>query len=117
MARSRTPLYIGTNRFVAALDPNTGEEFWRTKLPKTAGGGPVTLLIKGRNLYAGYNGEVFCLTKQDGAIVWHNSLRGLGYHPILMAMEGAAGSSDGAVLAADDRRRKAAAAGAGAGAS
>lgn len=108
MARSNTPLYIGTNRFVAALDPRTGEELWRTKLPKSAGGGPVTLQIKDRNIYAGYNGEVFCLAKNDGAIVWHNELRGMGYHPILLAMQGASGSTDGAVIAADDRRRKAA---------
>ncbi|MCZ6683049.1 MAG: PQQ-binding-like beta-propeller repeat protein [Planctomycetota bacterium] len=112
MARSNTLLYIGTNRFVAALDPRTGEELWRTKLPKSGSGGPVTMQIKGRNIYAGYNGEVFCLMKNDGSVVWHNKLKGMGYHPILLAMEGASGSSDGAVLAAHEQRRRQSSAGA-----
>lgn len=29
MSRGQKPLFVGTNRFVAALDPRTGEELWR----------------------------------------------------------------------------------------
>ena len=116
MTRGMKPVYVGTNRFVMSLDPRTGTELWRTKLPKGGMGSPVTMLIKGQHLYVGHYGHVFCLDKRNGTIVWQNGLSKTGYHAVLLAMEGAEGSSGSAVAAADLQRRRQAAAGAGAGA-
>ena len=60
MASQTTPLYVGTNGFVLALAPLTGEELWRTKLPKCGGmGEPVSMIIKDQMLFAGAY-SVFC---------------------------------------------------------
>jgi hypothetical protein len=116
MAARRTPLYIGTNRHVAALDPHTGDELWRTKLPH-GGGSVVTLVIKGQHLFVGHAGHAYCLDKRSGQILWENGLPGMGYHPVLLAMEGAMGTSPDSAASAyrvEQQRRAAAAAAGGA---
>ncbi len=106
MARDSTLLFVGTNRHVAAIDPRTGEEMWRTKLPKGAASHPVTLLIKGQQIYAGHHGHVFCLNRRDGTILWHNDLPRMSYYPVLLAMEGATGASAPAGVAAASKRKR-----------
>lgn len=101
--RRKTPqaLYVGTNRFVAALDPKTGDEFWRTKLPHSSSfGAVVTILIKDDLLYVGHGGRAYCLSRADGSIIWENGLPKMGYYPVLMAMEGAQGISSPDAVAA-----------------
>ncbi len=107
MART-TPLFVGTNGYVAALDPDSGQELWRTKLPKCGGHGePVAMVIKGSRLFAGANGKVWCLDKSDGSVCWMNGLPGTGYHTVLLALEDAAGGTGlDATLAAEHRRRQ-----------
>ena len=115
MARAETPLYVGTNGFVAALDPRTGEELWRTKLPKCGGSGePVALVMKEQHLFAGAHGQVWCLDARDGSVLWRNGLPKMGYHTVLLALEGAdaATGSDALAAAAVRRRQQQAAAGA-----
>jgi hypothetical protein len=114
MAR-QTPLYVGTNGFVAALDPDTGQEHWRTKLPKCGGvGDPVAMLIKDGCLFAASHGRVWCLDKEDGTIHWTNGLPRMGFHAVLLAMEGAeAATGTDASMAASVRRRRQRAAAAG----
>ena len=112
MARSKTLLYIGTHRYVAAIEPKTGEEVWRTKLPH-AGYAVPSILIKGDHLYVGHSGRVYCLNKQFGELLWENGLPRLGFQTVVMAMEGAEGTSAHvpAATAANRRRQAAAAAG------
>ena len=112
MARGQKPLYVGTNRIVAALDPNTGEELWRTKLPNGTIGSAPSIVIKGQYLYIGCYGYAYCLDKRSGEIIWENGLPKMGYHTVLLTMEGAAGASsqDAAVAAAQRRRQQQAAA-------
>jgi outer membrane protein assembly factor BamB len=112
MPRTDQPLYIGTNRHVAALDVATGEEVWRTRLPKCNTDGPVSMLIKDAVLIAASSGQVWCLDKRDGTVLWHNGLPGLGYNSVQLMLEGAqaATSQDSLAGAIDKRRRDAAAA-------
>lgn len=114
MARSnKSLLYIGTHRYIAAIDPATGEEIWRTKLPHGGLSVP-SILIKGPFLYIGHSGHAYCLSRRYGELVWENGLPGLGYQTIVMAMEGAEGTTSHVAAAASaQRRRQAAAAGAG----
>ncbi len=102
----RTPLYVGTNGIVAALDPHTGEELWRTKLPKCGGVGEVvSMVLKDGYLFAGANGRVWCLSKTDGSVLWQNGLPKMGYHAVLLAMEGAEGGTAYEPAAESMRRR------------
>jgi outer membrane protein assembly factor BamB len=107
MART-APLFVGTNGYIAALDPDNGQELWRTKLPKCGGiGEPVAMVIKGGHLFAGANGKVWCLDKSDGRVCWTNGLPGTGYHTVLLALEDAdAGTGLDATLTAAHRRRQ-----------
>jgi outer membrane protein assembly factor BamB len=117
MARAQKLLYVGTNAIVAALDPATGEELWRTKLPKAGmGGSPVTILIKEQRLYVGCYGRAYCLDARTGDVLWQNGLPKMGYHTVLLALEGAQGVSSQDLVVAEARRQQEAAAAAAAGA-
>lgn len=101
MRRKQKLLYAGTNRHVIALDPRTGEEVWRTKLPHSSGfGGVVAMLIESDTLYAGGGGRVYALNRHTGEVQWHNGLPKTGYYPVLLAMEGAAGTDAAGAAAA-----------------
>src|SRR3954462_3314881 len=82
------PLFIATAAFVCALDPATGGELWRTKLPKLRGN-LVSLMFSGGLVFAGCAGNVFCLDVASGRILWNNTLPGTGYHPVVLTREGA----------------------------
>lgn len=85
-------LFIGCNGTVAAIDPESGNEVWRTALQ----GGFFSsttrqdiCLIEDRGIvYAGCNGHLFALDARNGGIYWQNELRGLGYNDVTMAMAG-----------------------------
>ena len=111
MASKSVHVYIGTTRFVAALDSRTGKESWRTKLPSRAG--IVSILMKGRHIFVGHSGHVYCLDKATGNILWKNTLPHMGYQAVMLAMAGAGSTSAVSAAAAleESRRRAAAAAG------
>lgn len=89
MARRHPPIYVGTNRFVAAIDSQTGEERWRAKLPHGSGG-IVAVLVTEAYLFAGHAGHAYCLGKDVGSILWENDLPRMGYHPVLLASDSGA---------------------------
>ncbi len=112
MARRPKLLYVGTRRYVAALDPKTGEEIWRTKLPH-ATGSVVTLLVTDKCLFVGHGGHAYALDKRTGEILWENGLSRMGYGPVLLAMEGVPGPCSADLAASiDQQRRQGSAAGA-----
>lgn len=86
-------LYIACNGIVAAVDPATGKEKWRTELPtgslltgnrKT----DVCILEHEDRVYAGAKGHLFCLDAETGRIRWKNELKGMGYNEVTLAMAG-----------------------------
>ncbi len=76
------------------------------------GSSVVTILMKGRHLFVGHSGHVYCLDKRTGEILWENDLPRMGYRAVLLAMEGAEGatSGPGAAAAQEEQQRRAAAA-------
>ena len=84
-------LYIGCNGQVSAIDPQTGEELWRTKLKpgviSATNYEDVSVIVRDGVIYAGCNGHLFALSP-DGRILWHNPLKGIGFNDISMAFEG-----------------------------
>lgn len=89
-------LYMATNGFVAAVDPETGREVWRTKLQPPADGsifgsyvhGDVCILEHEGKVFAGCQGHLFCVDGQTGKQLWHNGLKGLGHDDVTLAMAG-----------------------------
>ena len=87
-----SPLIIGTNGYVAALDPDTGAELWRTKLQ----GGvfnattqeDVSVIICDGKVFAGSRGHLVCLELATGQVLWRNELKWLGYNDVSLALEG-----------------------------
>ena len=104
MARNQQRLYIGVGSHVVAIDPATGNEYWRTKL-KTSHF--VTVSVAARQIYAGAGGELFCLDPMTGEILWRNKLKGLGWGLVTFGSPG-----DVAAAAAIAAAQQAAAAGA-----
>lgn len=86
MAKSDTLLYLGTNRSVVAIEPQTGAERWRTRLPHT-GGSIVTVLVSRSHLFAGHAGRAYGLDKRSGSIIWENGLPRMGFYPVLLARD------------------------------
>jgi outer membrane protein assembly factor BamB len=86
-------LYIGCNGVVAAMDPATGKERWRTELKTGSliGGNSkadVCILEHEDCVYAGSKGNLFCLDAKTGRIRWRNELQGMGFNDVTLAMAG-----------------------------
>jgi hypothetical protein len=79
-------LYVGAGKHVAAIDVTTGQELWRTKLPE--GAGAVCVMFSQGCLFASGMGHVYRLAPEDGRILWHNGLKGMGMGLVTMAVEG-----------------------------
>lgn len=86
-----TPLLIGSNGFVAAIDVTAGSELWRTKLQTgvftATAHSDVSVLVQGGFVFAGSRGHLFCLDLENGSILWHNELKGMGYNDVALAMQ------------------------------
>ena len=74
--------YRGDDEIVWALDAQTGQEKWATKIAAKVGGvgygdGPrCTPTIDGDKLYAlGVDGDLVCLDVEKGKEIWHKSLK------------------------------------------
>ena len=109
MARIKNVLYVATHRFVAAVEPKTGEEVWRTKLPHGGSAVP-TMVLKGDHIYIGHAGYVYCLDRRMGQVLWENDLPKMGFQSVVLAMEGATAAATGAVTAVQAAQQRAAAA-------
>jgi outer membrane protein assembly factor BamB len=79
-------LYVGTKHHVAAIDVKTGQEVWRTDLPK--GTGLVCLLEADGRVFAGSGGYLHALDAQSGRILWSNELKGLGLGIVTLTAAG-----------------------------
>jgi outer membrane protein assembly factor BamB len=79
-------LYVGASKYVAAIDVLTGLELWRTKLPQ--GSGTVCVLYAHGCVFASVTGHLYRLAPEDGRVLWHNGLRGMGLGLVTMAAEG-----------------------------
>lgn len=86
LIQEKVRLYVGINDTVLALNPETGEEIWRTKLGRMAGF--VTVALMNGRVYAATSGEVYCLDAATGEIIWHDELKGLGRGFVNFAGEG-----------------------------
>jgi outer membrane protein assembly factor BamB len=83
MAKRSEIVYIGIKNCVLAIRSATGEQIWRTELKR--GGleiNLITLQLDGDVVYAGAAGELYCLDRTTGNILWHNPLKGLGHGAI-----------------------------------
>jgi len=78
-------LIIGLGGHVAAIDPDSGAEIWRTKL---RGSGLVTISQTADRVYAGAGGQLFCLDASSGSILWSNPLKGLGLGVVAFSNSG-----------------------------
>jgi len=78
-------IIIGLGGHVAAIDPGSGAEIWRTKLK---GSSFVTILQTDDHVYAGAGGELFCLDASSGSILWRNPLKGLGLGVVAFSNSG-----------------------------
>jgi outer membrane protein assembly factor BamB len=82
------PVYISCGAHVAAIDPATGTEYWRSKLPKSTYG-LISLFVQGDLIIAGSYGRIYGLDRWTGEIRWTNELEGMGYYNILITSESA----------------------------
>lgn len=85
MTRPANHIIIGLGGHVAAIDPGSGVEIWRTKL---RGSGFVTILQTDERVYAGAGGQLFCLDASSGSILWSNPLKGLGLGVVAFSNSG-----------------------------
>lgn len=69
-------LILGINGHIVAINKDSGDEIWRTKLKSSS----ITVVTSDeKKIYASSAGHLFCLDKLTGKQLWSNSLKGLGY--------------------------------------
>lgn len=96
MARAKQSLvYVGIKQFVIALDRKTGAEVWRTELEaKYQSAGSFVNVVRDRDgLFASCAGEIFSLDPANGAVLWHDALKGLGTGLVTIATDQGGASS------------------------
>lgn len=83
-------VYAGTAGRIACLDAKSGDVIWCTDVDKL--GEPVSLALDPRppgvHLIASSAGMLFGLDGESGALLWHDGLSGMGYHPVCLRVEG-----------------------------
>ena len=77
-------LFVAIRNSVVRIRKTTGEEVWRTKLPRSASQ-LVTLAVEPDGLYASAGGEVYRLDPNSGSILWTSELPSLGRGTVLIA--------------------------------
>jgi outer membrane protein assembly factor BamB len=100
-------VFIGIKGSVVAMNRDTGEQVWATRLK---GYDFVNVVLDGGSIFATCYGEIFCLDPLTGAGVWHNPLKGFGRGLVTIATERNPGDGNAPVLAEKRRRDEAAAA-------
>jgi outer membrane protein assembly factor BamB len=107
-------IFVGIGSTVVALNDQTGDEAWRTKLRSADF---ASVLWDGAVLLAATGGEVYRLDPDTGETLWHNTLKGLGRGLIslasLRAPAGAGGTTSAMSKKIRDEQAAAAAAAAG----
>jgi outer membrane protein assembly factor BamB len=101
-------IFVGIRGTVLALESGGGTEIWRTEI---ASGDFVNLAQDSSCLYATAQGEIFCLDKNSGQILWHNKLKGLGTG-LLSVLPNGVGGAAASMMAEEVNRRAQEAAGA-----
>ena len=91
-------LYVGMKGTALALDRATGQEVWRTELK---GSDFVNVVLDDGELYAATHGELYRLDPRSGAVIWHNTMPGMGWGLIAI---GAAGSGQLAPMSEKQRQ-------------
>lgn len=84
-------LYIGCNGHVAAIDPKSGAEVWRTAVARGLLGtvpSDVCILEDSGRIFAGCEGYLVALDARTGQELWRNELKGMGYNDVTLAMAG-----------------------------
>lgn len=93
--RSRQSIVIGIRSHVVAVDAATGSELWRTKLKS---GQFVTTCVRDDRVYGGVSGELFCLDRSAGHLIWHNKLPRLGFGLVSFAGDPARGRAHDLII-------------------
>jgi len=76
---------VGSNGYLLAVDPKSGEQLWITSLPR-GGYAFVSTLLYDDVLYSASNGRIWSINPDNGEVLWNMSLSGMGSHsPLLVA--------------------------------
>ena len=78
---------------MAAIDPKTGREVWRTELPSAGffagtSSSDVCVLEHEGQVFVGCNGYVFALDGATGDVLWENGLEGMGHNDVTLSIAG-----------------------------
>ena len=95
-------LFVGTYGHVSAVDKRSGNELWRTSLPRT-GYMIVSIVYEDDTLFVGSGGHVFALDPTTGDILWRNNLPGLHHGRVLVTTKRASSVGNMVLLDEDDR--------------
>ncbi len=68
---------IAPGRKLYAFSYPAGEPLWQSPLPTTFVSRP-TLLREADRLYVSLGGELVCVNAEDGTVLWHDGMRGMG---------------------------------------
>ena len=94
-------VFVGIRGSVVALNRETGEQVWATRLGSTEF---VNIVVEDKRVFATTYGEIFCLDQVTGELVWTNRLKGYGTGLATIATSENMGSGSTASMAQKKRR-------------
>lgn len=77
--RDERDLIIGIKGRVVSINSRSGRENWRSEAFASTVESVTLLNVAERRIVAGHRGELFCLDRSTGSVLWKNRLKGLGY--------------------------------------
>jgi outer membrane protein assembly factor BamB len=83
-------IYAVATNLVACLEAAEGKEIWRTDLGRcnTPAALALDLTLPEPALFVAGLGMLYALRAADGALLWKNGLKGMGYNPICLRAPG-----------------------------
>ena len=94
MPNETSLIYAFLSGHVICLHLVTGQDVWRTKIPKSMA--PIaSILVHDGVVLVGVTGRVHCLDAYTGALRWSNELKGLGFNTVFLGAPGDAKAGSG----------------------
>lgn len=75
-------LFLGISGKVVCLNKQDGTELWRAQIKRST---LTNVYAEGDYVYAYSGGHMFCLSANNGDVIWQNSLKGCGFGNAIIA--------------------------------
>ncbi len=92
MPNETSLVYAFLSGHIICLHLATGQEVWRTKIPKSMAQ-IASILVHDGVVLVGVTGRVHCFDAYTGTLRWSNELKGLGFNTVFLCAQDGSGAT------------------------